>query len=87
MPYTFDPFSKKHAPSFEQLFQPTIDAMIGMPPLKARGNRPLQMNFEDQLRALVFFHLEEHTSGQHLLQVLQEDDFAREVIAPKDGIT
>jgi hypothetical protein len=86
MPYTLDPFKKKHAPSFEQLFQPAKNAMIGMPPLEARGNRPLQMNFEDQLKALVFFHLEEHTSAQHLLQVLQEDDFAREVIAPEDGI-
>jgi len=86
MPYTLDPFKKKHAPSFEQLLQPAKNAMIGMPPLEARGNRPLQMNFEDQLKALVFFHLEEHTSAQHLLQVLQEDDFAREVIAPEDGI-
>ena len=60
--------------------------MAGMPPLQARGNRPLQMNFEDHLKALVFFHLEEHTSAQHLLQVLKEDDFAREVIAPKEGI-
>ena len=86
MPYTFDPFYKKHVPSFNLLFQPAKDAMIGMPPLKAQGNRPLQMNFEDHLKALVFYHLEEHTSGQHLLQVLQEDDFAREMIAPKEGI-
>ncbi len=44
------------------------------------------MTFEDQLKALVFYHLEEHKSGQHLLQVLEENDFARETIAPKDGI-
>jgi len=52
----------------------------------ARGNRPLQMNFEQQLRALVYFHLEEHTSGRHLIQALEEDDFARNHIAPPDGI-
>ena len=86
MPYTFDPFNPKNAPSFEQLFQPAKNAMAGMPPLEARGNRPLKMNFEDHLKALVFFHLEEHTSALHLLQVLKEDDFAREVIAPKNGI-
>ena len=57
-----------------------------MPELKSRGNRKLKMSFEDQLRALVFFHLEEHTSAQHLLQTLKEDDFAREHIAPEDGI-
>jgi hypothetical protein len=44
------------------------------------------MTFEDQLKALIFFHLEEHVSGRHLIQVLKEDDFARENIAPKDGI-
>jgi len=61
-------------------------AMTGMPPLLSRGNRPLQMSFEDQLKILIFFHLEEHTSAQHLLQVLQEDAFARTTIAPEEGI-
>jgi IS4 transposase len=44
------------------------------------------MEFEDQLNALVYFHLEEHTSGRHLIQTLQEDDFARSIIAPQGGI-
>jgi len=39
--------------------------LAGMPELKARGDRPLQMEFEHQLKALIFFHLEEHTSAQH----------------------
>jgi len=44
------------------------------------------MDFEHPLKALIFFHLEEHTSASHLLQVLKEDDFASEWIAPPDGI-
>jgi len=44
------------------------------------------MTFDDQLKALVFFHLEEHVSAQHLLQVLEEDNFARDHIAPEEGI-
>ncbi|MDY6832984.1 MAG: hypothetical protein SWC96_14300 [Thermodesulfobacteriota bacterium] len=44
------------------------------------------MEFEDRLKALIFCHLEEHASGRHLIQVLKEDGFAREHIAPKDGI-
>lgn len=87
MPHTFHPQDKEQdAPSFHELWQPVENIFIGMPPLEARGNRPLQMDFEHQLKALVFYHLEEHTSGRHLLQVLEEDDFAREVIAPPDGI-
>ena len=57
-----------------------------MPPLEAQGHRPLKMTFDDQLKALVYFHLEEHVSAQHLLQVLEENDFARDNIAPEKGI-
>ena len=87
MPRTFHPHDKKqNAPAFHKLWQPVENIFVSTPPLEARGNRPLQMNFEHQLKSLVFFHLEEHTSGRHLLQVLAEDDFARNVIAPPEGI-
>jgi len=86
MPYTLERQNKADAPSFHQLYRPIQGAMIRMPPLEAQGHRPLKMTFDDQLKALVFFHLEEHVSGQHLLQVLEEDDFARDHIAPEEGI-
>jgi hypothetical protein len=86
MPYTIDRRSTADVPSFEQLYRPIRRSMIGMPPLVAQGHRPLKMTFDDQLKALIFFHLEEHVSGQHLLQVLEEDDFARDYIAPEEGI-
>jgi len=41
------------------------------------------MTFEDQINILVYFHLEEHHSGRHLLQVLKENYFARQYIAPE----
>ena len=86
MPHTLNQVKKAKTPSFNQLYSPIDKAKIGMPLLEARGDRPLKMTFEDQLKALIFFHLEEHTSAQHLLQVLEEDDFARDVIAPEEGI-
>jgi hypothetical protein len=87
MPRTLQPWNKKSkAPSFYELFQPAQNLLPSIPLLEARGNRPLQMNFEDQLKALVLYHLDEHTSGSHLLHVLEEDSFAREQIAPLDGI-
>jgi len=57
-----------------------------VPALESKGDRPLKMSFEDQLKALIFYHLEEHVSARHLIKVLKEDDFARENIAPKNGI-
>jgi len=87
MPYTLDPNNTKlGAPSFHQLYRPAQNSLTGLPELTARGNKPLQMEFEDQLKALIFFHLEEHHSGRHLLQVLEQDDYAREKIAPTKGI-
>ena len=86
MPRSFEPYPRKHfAPSFYQLYQPLVKILQETPILESRGDRPLQMTFEDQLKALIFFHLEEHNSGRHLIQVLKEDDFARNNIAPEEG--
>ena len=72
--------------AFTRFFKPAMKSMAAMPPLESRGNRPLKMKFDDQLRALVFFHLEEHTAAQELMQVLESDEFAKEFIAPDGGI-
>lgn len=74
------------ARSFGKLLKPLRDILVTAPPLLAGGDRPLQMTFEDQLNALIYFHLEEHESGRHLIQSLEENDFAREVVAPQGGI-
>jgi hypothetical protein len=87
MPYSLKRQIKgKKKPSFKKLTKPMKKALKKSTPLKSRGNRNLQMTLEDQLNALVLFHLEEHSSAQHLLQVLKEDDFARKHIAPEKGI-
>ena len=51
-----------------------------MPPLEARGNKKLELAFEQQLNALILFHLDEHVSGSHLLQILKEDTLARQIV-------
>ncbi len=86
MPPASRVINKYDAPSFKKLWKPLQKILRYLSPLQSRGNRPLQMEFEHQLKILVFFHLEEHTSARHLLQVLKEDDFARDFIAPPDGI-
>lgn len=72
--------------SVAQLFYPFKASLGQCPILEAKGNRPLQMTFEDQLKILTYYHLEEHSSGRHLLQVLKQEDFAATHIAPPDGI-
>jgi hypothetical protein len=87
MTRSLHPWNKKlKATAFYKLYQPVQNILPDMPKLTARGDRPLQMEFEHQLKALILFHFEEHTSAQHLLQVLEEDSFARTEIAPPEGI-
>jgi hypothetical protein len=86
MPKTISIKKIYHVPSFDQLWKPLLSILPESPPLVSGSNRPLQLDFEHQLKALVFFHLEEHDSAQHLLQVMEDDDFARDSIAPENGI-
>ena len=87
MPRTLEPCRKRNkAPSFQKLIAPLKKVLQEITSLVSRGNRPLQMTFEDQLNALILFHLEDHTSGRELVQTLQEDAYAREYIAPEKGI-
>ena len=78
--------AKQKSKTFKKLMKPVMAILSKVPPLLSRGDRPLQMSFKDQLNALIFYHLEEHDSGTHLVQVLQDDTFAREHIAPTAGI-
>jgi hypothetical protein len=79
--------SKIPKPSFPELWQLIENFVEDIPPLQSRGKRPLQMTFEQQLKSLILFHLEEYDSARHLLQVLKQDDFARKFIAPPEGIS
>lgn len=87
MPYDLIPNKLNQRPFSYEDFNVPLQKIIGfVPELKARGDRPLQMTFEEQLDALIYFHLEEHTSGRHLIQTLNEEIFAKKYIAPKQGI-
>jgi len=87
MPKTFNPNDRAiKIPSLLSLLKPLSRIFEKIPPLEAQGNRPLQMTFEDQLKALILFHLEEHDSGRHLIDVLEKDVFAKKEIAPEKGI-
>ena len=78
--------NKKNEAYFK-LMLPVNNTLSDLTPLTSGCNRPLQMTFEDQINILVYFHLEEHHSGRHLLQVLKENHFARQHIAPEKGIS
>jgi hypothetical protein len=87
MPYTIEPLRKNQAiPSFHELLAPVYRILPHTPLLESKGDRTLQMDLEHQLKALIFYHLEEYSSGSHLVQALEEDDFAKKEVAPPKGI-
>ena len=53
--------------AFKMLLAPIVKRFKSENILESRGDRPLQMSFDDQLKALIYFHLEEYSSGQELL--------------------
>ena len=68
MPRSFEPFQNKfYSPSFYDFYRPIAKILPETPVLESRGDRPLKMTFEDQLKSLIFFHLEEHISARHLI--------------------
>jgi len=81
------PKHKVHSLTFDKFNIPLVNMLPHAPELQSRGDRPLKMTFEDQLNALVYFHLQEHKSARHLIQDLDENEFAKENIAPDGGIS
>lgn len=78
---------KINSRTYDLFIDPLKTILASILKLLSRGDRPLQMTFEDQLNALIYFHLQEHKSARHLIQDLKENEFARQCIAPEDGIS
>jgi len=87
MTIPFVPKTKIESLAFDKFIAPFLGLLPLAPVLLARGDRPLKMSFEDQLKSLVYFHLQEHDSARHLIQDMKENDFARQNIAPEGGIS
>jgi len=80
-------YSRKYiVPTQKQLLKPLKNIMTKVPPLRSRSNKPLAMNTEELLNILTYYHLQEFSSGSELIQALQEDDYARQFVAPAGGI-
>lgn len=73
-------------PKQRRLAKPLKPILPHTPPLQSRSNKPLAMNTEELLNILTYYHLQEFSSGRELIQALQQDDYAKNLIAPAGGI-
>ncbi len=74
------------APTHQIFLEPLQQILIKAPPLKSRSNRKLAMNTEELLSILTYYHLQDFSSGRELLQALEEDDYAKQFVAPAGGV-
>lgn len=79
-------FKKLVSKSWNRFIKPLEAIFNQIIPLTADGYKPLKMTFEDQLKILTYYHLGEHSSGRHLLQAMEEDEFVQDNITPEGGI-
>jgi hypothetical protein len=77
---------RRKSRAFKMLLAPIFEKFKPDNILESRGYRPLQMTFDDQLKALIFFHLEEFPSASAMLQAFEQNDFAKGCVAPAEGI-
>lgn len=85
MPKSYHPH-ERNVPSYSKLTKPVHVTIPGAPAMKSASNKSYEIGFAEQLDSLIYYHLENHESGRHHLQVLQEDSFAKKYVAPKKGM-
>ena len=73
-------------PAHDKLMGPAKKILPTAPPLRSKSNKPLAMTTDDVLNILVYYHLNEFSSGRELLQNLEEDEYAKRLIAPVGGV-
>jgi len=75
------------SPTFSMLIAPLEEILTEVTPLESTSNRCITFTFEYQLKSLIYYHTEEFTSAQALLEEMQdEDSFAHHNLVPEAGL-
>ena len=75
------------SPTFSMLIAPLETILTEITPLESTSNRCITFTFDYQLKSLIYYHTEEFTSAQALLEEMQDkDSFAHHNLAPEAGL-
>ena len=74
------------SPTFSRVIAPLEGLLPTITPLESGSNRPLSFTFDFQVKSLIYYHIEDCTSAQALLQAMQEDAFLRHTMVPEEGL-
>ena len=85
-----------HSPTFSTLIAPLEAILPTITPLESSGNREIKFGLrkvsealtprEYQMKSLIYYHTEEFTSAQALLQAMREDEFVHHTLVPEEGL-
>lgn len=76
-----------NSPTFSTLTAPLETILTDITPLESSSNRSITFTFDYQLKSLIYYHTEEFTSAQALLEEMQdEDSFAYHNLVPEAGL-
>ena len=76
-----------NSPTFETLITPLETILPQITPLLSSSNRSITFTFDYQLKSLIYYHTEEYTSAQALLEDMHdEDSFAHHILVPEEGL-
>ena len=75
-----------HSPTFETLVAPLETVLPTVTPLVSSSNHRMTFTFEYQLRSVIYYHIEECTSAQEMLQKMAKDPFVRHLLVPPEGL-
>jgi hypothetical protein len=75
------------SPTFSMLTAPLEAILTEITPLESSSNRPITFTFDYQVKSLIYYHTEDFTSAQALLEEMQdEDSFAYHNLVPEAGL-
>ena len=74
------------SPTFEALVAPLETVLPTITPLVSSSNRRITFTFEYQLKSAIYYHIEECTSAQEMLQKMEQDPFVRHLLVPPEGL-
>ena len=74
------------SPAFSQLLSPLKGILPTLTPMESGSNREITFTYNYQIKGLIYYHLEEHSSAKALLESMRRDQFVRQELVPKEGL-
>lgn len=71
------------SPTFTKLIAPLESILPTVTPLVSESNREITFTFESQLKCLIYYHVEEHTSAKALLEEIQDSQAIKDILLPQ----